>query len=473
MKTRRTRSSNGADPGDEGDPGLIGFRRSRKSTNGPSSSNASGASDGGSKKKSPTSQPFSRLSSDPVEKLDSNGKLTAASAAAAPRRATRTSTNSASGSPNEHEHTVGVAATEREIETNLKQRQSAYSKRLKSDQEKDSVVGKGNWSALHNVNDNSPHGRRNKYEGDEEENDYDACQHPPPPVKEITTTTTTGHHSITEMTKNRRGDGPKYLEDNTMKLVYDSLDGYKGDFLDEDDVVAFMSRMQKTANEQAKYQMQLVSGPSTRQHPESDRDSDYNSDDTSVFNDCLREEEEHAIGHDMFKKVVSNIQLDYSRKSSGGSRTASFTNANKLLDKKTLGWIKRAAGLHRNDPGKMLMQKSGEGKGGRMSTRRYTRKQALDRRGQKKKERALDVLGAALTQLEAHYGPFPVRKIKRKLKKKRRPDEDKTTTDRKRKKEDATLEEINRKKKKPSNDNVRWCFEFLDRWYFLGYFYVR
>jgi hypothetical protein len=241
-----------------------------------------------------------------------------------------------------------------------------------------------------------------------------------------------------------------------MKLIYDHLDGYKGEVLDEDEVIAFMSRMQKTANEQAKYQMQLVSGPTARHHHDSDRDSDYNTDDTSVFNDCLLEEEEHAIGHDMFRKIVANIQVEHARKSGNGSGTGSLTNANKLLDKKTLGWIKRAAGIHRNDPGKTRIHKSTDGKGGRMSTRRYTRKQALDRRGQKKKERGLDILEAALTQLEPHYGPFFMRKIKRKKKKKRRSDEDDTTADRKRKKE-AAFEENRRKKKKSSNDDEVSC----------------
>lgn len=313
---------------------------------------------------------------------------------------------------------------------------------------------------------------------DEREKDDDESQHHTPPVKEITTTTTRHHHhhhrSSGVKKKKQRGEGPKYLEDNTLKLVHDYVEEYKGDPLDEDDVIGFMTRVQKTANEQAKYQMQFVTGRAAR-HPDSDRESDYNSDDTSVFQDCLGEEEEHAVGHDMFKKVVANIQLEHSRK--GGTTInastrngGSLTNANKLLDKKTLMWIKRAAGLHRTDPGKMLMQKTADGKGGRMSTRRYTRKQALDRRGQKKKERGLDILGTAVNELEPEHGPFPERKIKRKKKKIRRLLEEDEVVDRKRKKDKGTsADESKRKKKKRSahDDEVRWNpFAFAARIFF-------
>ena len=469
MKTRQTRSSSGAEVGEDGDPSLIGFRRTRATTGRASSSNASGASGGGSKKKSPSSHTSSRLSSHPIDKVDSSGKLGASITGAAQRRSTRAAANTARGSPSDAEHANVAATPARETLANTitenrqshkivgKPRANSKSKDPTNDREETSAVGKSSGgkapgnSASHDGNDNIK--TRSYHEENDEENDEDTSQHPPPPVKEITTTTNsaTDHRSNTATSSIKRGDGPKYLDDNTMKLIYDHLIGFKGEVLDEDEVVAFMSRMQKTANEQAKYQMHLVSGPIARHHHDSDRDSDYDTDDTSVFNECLVEEEEHALGHDLFRKIVANIQAEYAQKSGNGSRTGSLTNANKLLDKKTLGWIKRAAGIHRNDPGKMLRHKSADGKGGRMSTRRYTRKQALDRRGQQKKERGLDIVAAALTQLEPHYGPFPVRKIKRKNKKKRRSD-DEAVADRKRKKEEPALEENRRKKKKSSND---------------------
>jgi len=476
MKTRRTRSSGGTDDGEEGDPSLIAFRRLRTSTDHPlaASSNASAASGGDSKKKSPSSQPTSRRPSrfsggDDDDNEDSNVKSAASTGAAAPRRSTRTS-NSVGGDAEDSPSAAANSTKEKSSKTQLPSfktqgNSSAASKSKEpangdqKNQQEEAIENGKDATFFQEEDDNRKPAARTKEEmnNDEEENYYEESQHHRPPVKEITTTTTRHHRSSGAATKKKqRGDGPKYLEDNTLKLVHDYVEEFKGDPLDEDDVVGFMSRVQKTANEQAKYQMQFVTGRAAR-HPDSDRESDYNSDDTSVFQDCLGEEEEHAIGHDMFKKVVANIQIEHSRKSGNASKSGSLTN--KLLDKKTLMWIKRAAGLHRNDPGKMLMQKNSDGKGGRMSTRRFTRKQALDRRGQKKKERGLDFLGTAVNQLEPEYGPFLERRIKRKKKKNRRFVEEEEVVDRKRKKDKGTsVDEPNKRKKKKStrDDEVRW-----------------
>jgi len=465
MKTRRTRASGGTDDGVEGDPTLIGFRRYTP-RGGPNrnsaSSNASAASGADTSKKSTSSHArrFTRSSGGSVGE-ESKEK---SSSAAPARRSTRTAKQN--GAPANGDISSDAVAVKSKGKPAAKKAPTAsYKSKGKASvtsrsrgsrsgrfdkEEKSSENVENEEISINDIlaegSKPAPKGKRHQEE-EEEEND-DQSLHMPP-VKEITTTTST-KSNITNINKNKRGDGPKYLDDATMKLVQDYINEHNGDTLDEDEVVAFMTRMQKTANEQARHQKQLITGVTSRHHPDSDQ-SDCGSDDTSVFIDCLEEEEEHAVGHDLFKKIVASIQLEHARKNGGVTSKGSLTkSANKLLDKKTLMWIKRAAGLHRTDPGKMLLQKHADGKGGRMSTRRYTRKQALDRRADKqKKDRGLDILGAAVDQLETVYGPFPARKIKRKKKKSRRvrEQEEEEAADRKRKKEKVLLQEENKAKR--------------------------
>lgn len=238
---------------------------------------------------------------------------------------------------------------------------------------------------------------------------------PPPPIKEIHTSTkrNIGRTSTNDKV-DRSEDGPKYLDETTLALVKTYLGSNKGDVLDEDDVVDFTMRLHRIANQQARYQTALVAGRTTAKAADASDNSEAGSDDTSIFNECLGEEEEHAVGHDLFKKTVMNIQQRDSKVMSvsatnGGSSKTSVVTGSKLLDKKTLTWIKRAAGLHRSGSGTILVhdKKSGA-QGGRMTTRRYTRKQARDSR-QKKRERGLDILCDAVADLEDEYGPFPIR----------------------------------------------------------------
>jgi len=121
-------------------------------------------------------------------------------------------------------------------------------------------------------------------------------------------------------------------------------------------------------------------------------DSGVESDDSSVFAECLLEEEDHALGHDLMKKLQSQLQ------STKGSGRGTF-GAPGTLERKTVTWVRKTAGLiAKGDHGKKNSL-------GRVSTRRFTRKQALDNR-QRKRERGLDILRAAVTELEGQYGPF-------------------------------------------------------------------
>lgn len=303
----------------------------------------------------------------------------------------------------------------------------------------------------------------------EEENDSGDTSSPPP-VKEI-------HTMLQRKTDPGEGRGPKYLDERTLALFKNYLDGNKGDILDDDDVVDFSIRMDRIANQQARYQMALVSGRPTAKAAEASDISEAGSDDTSIFEECLAEEEEHAIGHDLFKKVVFNIAHQQSSDGktalagNSGSKTSIITGS-KTLDKKTLTWIKRATGLHRSETGTVLVKsKNSDAKGGRMSTRRYTRMQARDSR-QKKRERGLDILGLAISELEEKYGPFPVRVVPKavRMKKKCRPakemhsDEEGEIEDGRKRQKDSEITEIEvyrRKKKgsKQTNENEVRCGE--------------
>ena len=433
MKTRRTRASGARAAEVEGDQSLIGFRRSRSRTGTSSNASASGGGEDSNKNSSPSSQQppptrrITRRSSGRSSAAEEEPKADKSPSSAAPsRRSTRSSRRGGGdgGSlKNVESDTPAPPARASSRGKALKKNSSSAAATTKakssgasksSGKEKDSPNSEKSLGKEDHDDDAKPPAHNKEiFQAEDADND-DASHHPPPPVKEITTTTTTS-----TATKKKKGDGPKYLDDATMKLVYDYIIEYKGDSLDEDEVIAFMARMHRIANQQAKYQMALVSGTAARHHNLDSDQSECGSDDTSVFIDCMVEEEEHAVGHEMFKRLVANIQLQHSRNNGDSKNGGSLTKkANKLLDKKTLMWIKRAAGLHRTDPGKMLIQKQTDGKGGRMSTRRYTRKQALVRRDQKKeRERGLDIMGAAVQELESEYGPFPVRKPKRKKKK--------------------------------------------------------
>jgi len=484
MKTRRTRASGARAAEVEGDQSLIGFRRSRSRTGTSSNASASGGGEDSNKNSSPSSQQptttrrLTRRSSGRSSAAEEEPKPDKSPSSAAPsRRSTRSSrrgggddgslknVESDTPPPPARASSRGKASKKNSSSSAAATKAKSSGASKSSGKEKDSPNNEKPLGKEDHEDDYAKPPAHDKeiFQAEDADND-DAGHHPPPPVKEITTTTTTS-----TATKKKRGDGPKYLDDATMKLVYDYIIEYKGDFLDEDEVIAFMARMHRIANQQAKYQMALVSGTAARHHNLDSDQSECGSDDTSVFIDCMVEEEEHAVGHEMFKRLVANIQLQHSRNNGDSKHGGSLTKkVNKLLDKKTLMWIKRAAGLHRTDPGKMLIQKQADGKGGRMSPRRYTRKQALDRRGQKKeRERGLDIMGAAVQELESEYGPFPVRKPKRKKKKASKrgreteeegePQEEEELTDLQKRKKEMSDSSAKRKTKKSRHESEEVC----------------
>lgn len=253
--------------------------------------------------------------------------------------------------------------------------------------------------------------------------------------------------------------GPKYLDESTLawmkrhlddKASNNNTDGRSvslllADALDEDEVMDLSIRLAHQAHERTRQATARVNSSSNMRSPVStpepaaaadSEDDDPGSDDMSLFEECLEEEEDQALGHELFKKVVT-IAAQQQRPSSTletpvgptchkddnnkNNNKANSGQENQILDKKTLSWIKRAAGLHRSDVRNII--KNADGSRGR-STRLHTRNQVKDsRRNHKKRERGLDILIVAIADLEDEYGPFPnriLRKTAREKKKSRR-----------------------------------------------------
>lgn len=192
-----------------------------------------------------------------------------------------------------------------------------------------------------------------------------------------------------------RSRGPK-LHEPTLRIVKLYLEQYlfqgrrADDELDDDSMVHLILRTQKN------------NATNQSQQGEKLDDSTVISDDTAWLEELELREFEHAVGHDLFKRITEETSASQ-QKASG-------------LDKRTMNWIKRAAGLHRDAEfasglvvADHVNAKNANQK--RMSTRRYTRKMVTDRRDEKKhsSKSHMHELAAAVDELEAEFGPFPLR----------------------------------------------------------------
>ncbi|GKY91180.1 hypothetical protein MPSEU_000090700 [Mayamaea pseudoterrestris] len=213
------------------------------------------------------------------------------------------------------------------------------------------------------------------------------------PVKEITI-----HHKDmrnNNMSKKLR-KAPNDLDEETMRIVLAYLkDNGPKSYLNDEEITAFMVRMNRAADRQTEQHFNLLG-----QSDESD---------TSLFNDLLTEEEEIAIGQSYMKDIVANLkkETDYE------------------LDPRTLGWIRRAAGLHRSKPESYLREGlNGIGKGDRaIKTRRTTQQQKNQRR-----DKGIHLLVEALDDVEDEIGKFEKVNVnikrKRELSESSNPDEE-------------------------------------------------
>jgi hypothetical protein len=168
--------------------------------------------------------------------------------------------------------------------------------------------------------------------------------------------------------------------------------------LTDDEIVAFMLRMNRQTHQQAEHQKILVGDMGASQASE-------------IYEDILAEEEEHALGREFYHEMISQMHERQSRRA---------TN----LDKRTLGWIRKATGLHRGTPGDAARENS-TNTAAPSTARRYTRGMAQHTR-KARVEKGLSSLTAAANQIDKEFGPFIVKKPTPPLKRPRAffPDDD-------------------------------------------------
>ncbi|CAB9499310.1 PHD and ring finger domains 1 [Seminavis robusta] len=183
---------------------------------------------------------------------------------------------------------------------------------------------------------------------------------------------------------------PDYLDKSTVK----SIRSYLNDFdpttaLDEDDICNLMIKTDRNVEYRARY----YSNP-----------LDDLMDEDQMYKEFHKEEEEYLVGHDFVKAMSKSL----------------YASRNRGLDKRTLNWVKRAAGLKRPDyhsPHSALGrddEDSDDNDGKRKAPRRYTRGMARTTRIKKKEEFAfMDNLGLkslldAVEEMEPTAGPYPV-----------------------------------------------------------------
>jgi hypothetical protein len=201
----------------------------------------------------------------------------------------------------------------------------------------------------------------------------DAITEKPPPRR--------SHRSRDKTAGTRKS--PNELDEDTLQAVKTYLsENINGDeVLDEIELVSFMLRMDRLSTEQTRYQQKLVG------------DSDEEDDD--LYNDILAEEEEHALGQSFFKSMVHKVKKQ---------------NDDISLDRGTLDWIRRAAGLQKNNLLVHSRQTASASQepgvaATRMSAKRYTRGMAKTSRTQKRKK-DMRHLTDAVDELEKEFGPF-------------------------------------------------------------------
>lgn len=180
---------------------------------------------------------------------------------------------------------------------------------------------------------------------------------------------------------------PDDLDEHTLTIVKNHLASYTEPRtkLTDDEVVAFMLRMNRQTHQQAEHQKILVGDMGASQASE-------------IYEDILAEEEEHALGREFYHEMISQIHERQSRKSAN-------------LDKRTLGWIRKAAGLHRGTPGDAARDNSTNtaNECAPSTGRRYTRGMAKHTR-KARVEKGLSSLTAAANQIDKEFGPFIVKK---------------------------------------------------------------
>jgi hypothetical protein len=210
----------------------------------------------------------------------------------------------------------------------------------------------------------------------DEDIDTDYKEQNKSPMKEITVR----RDSLQNDLQGRLRKAPDDLDKATFQLFKEDLEknGTEG-YLNDDEITAFMIRMNRVADQQAEYQGNIAA------------DSDGSN--TTLFQEIIREEEDLAVGQAFFKDVVARIK-----------REASCD-----IDPRTVAWLRRACGLRRSMVDAQLRETANEaGKGERaVKTRMSARQHKIQKR-----DEGIVTLAKALDDLEDDFGKFEAFKVK-------------------------------------------------------------
>ena len=245
--------------------------------------------------------------------------------------------------------------------------------------------------------------------------------------------------TATDMARPKRAKGVVDLDEPTLKAFKEFLGRYKFDSLNEDEVMEDTLTTHKAANEKTRSILSEL-------HADT-----YGSDDESVFEKCLQVEENHLIGQDFLREIVASI----GQTTSGPVKKTNVINVQKggikvLVDQKTVGWIRRATGLHRNTSNAELThkyatirQESKSETSSRIATRRLVNDGSVNN---KKRNSGLDIMSEAIAELEKDFGtPFPVYRFRSSPPKKKKLRRSCDGSSKKRRKSDGKQRSIRKK----------------------------
>ena len=191
---------------------------------------------------------------------------------------------------------------------------------------------------------------------------------------------------------------PDHLDEDTLRGMKDYLQNCRDTTeLDDDEITSMMIRLDRNVENRARYAADF--------HP-----LEEIVDDEKIRKEVYKEEEEYMVSHEFIKEM--HVKLQKKKKKRG------------YPDKRTLNWVKRAAGFNRKDHhlahaaiGGFDDDDDEDGNDGgpkKIVPRRYTRGMARSTRMKKKEEFIFkDTIGLksllhCIKEMEPEQGPFPV-----------------------------------------------------------------
>ena len=237
-----------------------------------------------------------------------------------------------------------------------------------------------------------------------------------------------------ESSDSKKDEAPRFLKEKTMALVkgrlltkQEELDPIvTNNSCDEDEIMAFMLKIEDNAEKQTSLLVhhRMAQKALTRRNENSEDSSSYDEEDdeeTARLVDQFRKyEEEQSLGKELFSRVIHKVTKEEMAKLSPTTKRSKKNLKYNLLDKRTLGWVKKAAGISGSEigvtgavsnmsaastvlPDHPAFRDSLDDHGRRF-TRGMAQKHKRKRDHKKKPPNHLDSLVGALTDVEEIWG---------------------------------------------------------------------